>query len=304
MKQIRLLAVGFLALFSLLAFSGCGGSDGGGSGTVNLNLADAPIDDENVTGVYITINEIRYHHDGGWHTMVDFEGPKTYNLFDLREGNFTELGSLTLDAGEYHEFRFVLDASDKEKGDSANPGCYLSFNDGRADEPLFVPSGSTSGFKVKGGVIVPADGNISVTADFNVRKSVVEAGNSGKYILKPVIRLVDHSLVGEINGSVVNESDYPSLVVYAYDDGSWDESEADDPAPETPRFPNAITSTGVSEGSYIIPWLTQGVYDLVVAGNNADGSFGAVLGFIGDVTVTADQTTTQDINTSDLSPSL
>jgi hypothetical protein len=300
MKGIRFLAISFLTLFSLLAFSGCGGSDSGGSGTVNLSLADAPIDDEAVNGVYITINEIRYHQDGGWHTMEDFEGPKEYNLLDLREGNFTELGVVTLTAGEYHEFRFVLG----DKTDNGNKGCYLTFNDGRADEQLRVPSGEASGLKLKGGVIVPADGNISVTADFNVRKSVVEAGNSGKYLLNPVIHLVDHSLVGEINGTVVNESDYTTLIVYAYKDGTWDESEADEPAAETPRFPNAITSASAADGTYTLAWLTQGVYDLVVAGNNADGSFGEVLGFVGDVTVTADQTTTQDINTSDLAPSL
>lgn len=304
MKGMQRFAIGFMTLFSLLAFTGCGGSESGGSGTVNLNLADAPIDDENVTGVYITINEVRYHQNGGWHTMEDFEGPKTYNLFDLRDGNFTELGAVTLSAGEYHEFRLILDAPVKDKGDHANPGCYLTFDDGRADEPLFVPSGAQTGVKLKGGVVVPADGNISVTADFNVRKSVVEAGNSGKYLLKPVVHLVDHSLVGEINGTVTNDTGYSSLVVYAYKDGTWDEGEADEPADEAVRFPNAVTSASATDGNYTLAWLTEGIYDLVVAGNNADGSFGEVLGFVGDVPVTADQTTTQDINTSDLASSL
>ena len=51
-----------------------------GTGTLKLYLCDAPLDAENVTGVYITINEIQYHLVGQWITCEEFEGPKTYDL--------------------------------------------------------------------------------------------------------------------------------------------------------------------------------------------------------------------------------
>ncbi len=91
--------------------------------------------------------------------------------------------------------------------------------------PLFVPSGAQSGYKGKGEFDITADAKIAVTADFDVHKSIVVAGKSGKYLLKPVIRLVVTELSGTINGTVVDVADYntttDSLVVYTYENGAY-----------------------------------------------------------------------------------
>jgi hypothetical protein len=157
-----------------------------GTGTLKLYLSDAPLDAENVTGVYITINEIQYHVDGQWITCEEFEGPKTYNLLELTGGNITLLGEFTLPAGNYTQIRFMLDIP--EKGSHpANPGCYIEFAD-NSTEPLFVPSGGETGYKAIGYFEVPVNGTVEVTADFDVRKAVVVANSS--YILKPTIKLI------------------------------------------------------------------------------------------------------------------
>ena len=52
-----------------------------------------------------------------------------------------------------------------------------------------------------------------------------------------------------------------------------------------------------------MPFLAAGTYDLVVAGYNG-ADFGEVLGFISDVQVESEQTTTQNIDTGALAPSL
>ena len=156
------------------------------TGTLKLYLSDAPIDAENVTGVYITINEIQYHRDGRWITCEEFVGPQAYNLLDLTGGYFTLLGEFTLPAGDYTQIRFMLDIP--EKGSSpANPGCYIEFAD-NSTEPLFVPSGGETGYKAIGQFVVPVNGTVEVTADFDARKAVVVAGSS--YILKPTIMLI------------------------------------------------------------------------------------------------------------------
>ena len=157
-----------------------------GTGTLKLYLSDAPLDAEDVTGVYITINEIQYHLDSQWITCEEFEGPKTYNLLELTDGNSALLGELTLPAGNYNQIRFILDIP--EKGSyPANPGCYIEFAD-NSTEPLFVPSGGDTGYKAIGYFEVPVNGTVEVTADFDVRKAVVVAGSS--YILKPTIKLI------------------------------------------------------------------------------------------------------------------
>jgi len=156
------------------------------TGTLALYLTDAPIDAENVTGVYITINEIQYHLVGQWVTCEEFEGPETYNLLELTGGNSTLLGEFTLPAGNYTQIRFMLDIP--EMGSHpASPGCYIEFAD-NSTEPLFVPSGNETGYKATGHFEVPVNGTVELTADFDVRKAVVLADSH--YILKPTIRLI------------------------------------------------------------------------------------------------------------------
>ena len=46
------------------------------TGILKLYLSDAPRDAENITGVYITIDEIQYHIDGEWITCSEFVGLK------------------------------------------------------------------------------------------------------------------------------------------------------------------------------------------------------------------------------------
>jgi hypothetical protein len=158
------------------------------TGTLKLYLCDAPLDTENVTGIYITINEIQYHRDGEWSTFEEFEGPQIYNLLELTGGNSALLGELTLPAGNYTQIRFMLDIP--EKGPQpVNPGCYIEFAD-NSTEPLFVPSGGQSGYKATGRFEVTANETAEVTADFDVRKPGAVHLAGSRYILNPTIKLI------------------------------------------------------------------------------------------------------------------
>ena len=157
-----------------------------GTGTLKLYLSDAPMDAENVTGVYITIEEIQCHRDSRWITCEEFEGHKVYNLLELTGGNCALLGEFTLPAGKYTQIRFMLDIPEKGSRPTS-PGCYIKFAD-NSTEPLFVPSGGETGYKAIGQFEVPVNGSVDVTADFDVRKAVVVAGSS--YNLKPTIKLI------------------------------------------------------------------------------------------------------------------
>jgi hypothetical protein len=202
MKKV-LLSVAIIAAVLAASVPSCGSAQG----TLKLYLSDAPMDAENATGVYVTINEIQYHPqdsdeqlgdsdeqledsdeqlDGQWITCEGFEGPKTYDLLELTNGNSTLLGEFPLPAGNYTKIRFILDIP--EMGSSpANPGCYIEFAD-NSTAPLFVPSGNETGYKAIGQFEVPANGAVAVTADFDVSEAVVVAGSS--YILKPTIKLI------------------------------------------------------------------------------------------------------------------
>jgi hypothetical protein len=291
MKKISMI----MALFTLVAifFAGC--QKDSSKGTLKLSITDAPIDTDGITGVYITITDIQYQLNGNnFVSFEGFEGPRVFNLLDLTRGVSELLGNFELEAGTYTQLRFML-APPYGAGTTSNPGCFLEFEDG-STQALFVPSGGQTGYKAVGEFTVPANGVVEITADFDVRKSVVKAGVSGMYLLKPAIRLIVNNQAGKITGNVIHIPENTQIVVYAYEDGKYSASEADEPAAENTRFPNAISSDMVDDsGFYHIDFLAPKTYNLVVV-TTVDGEFSRVVGMIKDVVVESKETTTVNID--------
>ena len=174
-----------MAAFLTLGFYACNdvnlnnSSPDNGQGHMNVHLTDAP---GNYDAVNIDIQAVEIHYtafdtdttnsEGNWIELpVD---PVTVNLLDFTNGIDTLLSSADLDPGHYRELRLVL-------GDNNTVVV-----DGK-EERLKVPSGQQSGYKIKFSTDLQSGENMEVTIDFNAAKSVHKAGNSGKYILKPVL---------------------------------------------------------------------------------------------------------------------
>ena len=285
-KFYKLLGTSLLiAMMTLLA-----GCDGGGStttattGTVSMNLTDAPVDDENVEAVYVAFSAIHYKPaDANW-TIEELNETRVINLLELQDGNSTFLAQTELPAGQIEQVRFMI----------VEDECKIKLFDEEDNRSLNVPSGEQTGYKAVGGFVVPAGGNINVTADFDVRKSLVLDGKG--YKLKPTIKIIDNAEVGEINGTLSIDANNSTIIIYAYEDGTWDDNQTD-PAN---NFNNAITSSDATDGSFTLPWLTAGTYDLVVAGYDNIGGFENIIGFVPDITVNADETTSLNITDDDL----
>lgn len=275
MKNSRIVRMFAALLLGGSLLVGCG-SDESGNGTLRLNITDAPTDAENVAGVYVAITGVEYRVDGSsWQPFEGFGDPYTINLLDLTDGKTALLGDFSVEAGTYDGLRFQIDASENG-GDVSNAATYIEFTNGTT-QPLFVPSGTQSGYKALGSFTVPVNGSVFVTADFDVRKSVVEAGASGKYILKPTIRLVVNDQAGTINGSLANAAENLDYVVFSYEQGTYSATEAAEPAEGEARFPSSVSSAKVhADGSFILPFLAAGNYQLVVA-SYIDGAFQEVV---------------------------
>ncbi len=305
-KRLKtMLTIGIITgLAVLLLFSAC--DTGTGSGVMEVSITDAPVLADDVRGVYITVVGIEYHAtEDGWVTMEDFEGPKTFNLLALTRGDSELLGEIVLPSGTYSQIRFMLGLSEDtstsevgswiERGDD-DDGAYT---DGE-DSPLFVPSGVQTGYKAQAGepFVVPINGTVSVTADFDLRRAVVKLGGQDKYILKPVLRLIVDNQAGEISGNITGMADN-GYVVYVYETGTYDVSETDEPDDEATRFSNAVTSSVVEQEKdpdYVLAYLAEGSYDIVVA-QFIDGEFDAVVYVSSDSTeVEAGETETYDID--------
>ena len=294
MKNFHKLIGIVLSLTIMTLISGCGGGGdtSASTGVVSMKLTDAPIDDENVKGVYVTFTALRYQYadsNESWQD-VDLNESRTIDLLTLQDGNTTLLNQVELPAGEIAHVRFVLDLDN----------CYITFNDDtNTSLELEVPSGAQTGYKAIGGFTIPAGGTVNVTADFDVRKSVTATGN-GRYKLRPTIKIIDNIEVGEINGTMTLDANGSKVIVYAYTDGSFDDNESN----ATNNFGNAVLSTDATDGNYTLPWLTTGVYDLIVVATDTTGVFENILGYLNDISVVTGETTSQDITDETLEDAL
>lgn len=177
-------------------------NDSPGQGHLNMHLTDAPGQYSEVN-VEITGLKIHYypagtdtteHNKSEWVELpVD---PVKVNLLDYQNGVDTLLSSSDVDAGQYKEIRLLL-GNDNDV-----------VVDGQTYD-LKVPSGQSSGYKIKFSDNVDSGQILDVMLDFNAGKSVHQAGKSGKFILRPVIHASVAS--GDTTSSALNMNANPSM---------------------------------------------------------------------------------------------
>lgn len=188
-KTLRNLLTSVFAL--VLVIAGCSTSPQSDTGTLQVRMVDAPID--NAKEVNVVINSVQVNNtetDTGWVTIN--EPKKTYNLLDLTNGAYAVLGEAELEAGTYEQIRLILDSE----------GNNIVFENGDK-ESLFIPSGTQTGVKLNVNAEIEPGFTYTLILDFNASKSVVKAGNSGRYLLKPVIRATNLATTGKIAGTVL-----------------------------------------------------------------------------------------------------
>lgn len=203
-------------LFLLTGLLACGGGGGGGagtgSGTLNLSMTDASTDQ--FQAVYVTIAEVQVHEaatgngTGGWQTILTPH--QTYNLLDLVNGVFATLGSSELAAGFYGQMRLILDDTPDAGLNLLNaPHPFANYFIDNADNAteLKVPSGLQTGIKIVGGFDIVASQATELILDFDAARSMVQAGNSGKWLLKPTVKILE-TVKNSISGQV-SDGDSP-----------------------------------------------------------------------------------------------
>jgi hypothetical protein len=183
---------------------------------LGVSLTDASTD--LYQAIYVTIDVVQVkkknagEEDAGWLTILTPE--KTFNLLELVNGVTADLGLAELEAGEYGQMRLILgtqaDDSENILGEAHQYPNYLIKNDTDSTiEELKVPSGYQTGIKIVRGFTIAANGATELLLDFDACKSVVQAGNSGKWLLKPTIKVLDTVNYSVVSGVVKDEEDDP-----------------------------------------------------------------------------------------------
>lgn len=205
----------------------------------------------------IAVAKVEAVGSGGVQTIATFSPAQQINLLDYQTTAFP-LGSAQIPAGQYQQLRLVLDTSQPNNTSVTVNGTTY---------PLSIPSATggsgfgggtstdsgdgagSSGIKVKVGLDAQAGQTYGFVIDFNAAESIVQAGGSGQWLMKPVLVATAQASSGSISGVVKNNAGQPvsNAQVVAQQNGT-------------------TVNSGVTDanGNYQINALPAGSYTLVV----------------------------------------
>lgn len=231
----------------------CGGSDSGGSGTLNVRMTDAPFPTDLVDEANITVSKIEIRQAGGsddenggdspYITILDSE--VSANLLDLTNGVTANLTSVEIPVGSYDLVRVYISESS------------VLLKDGTLHD-LRVPSGSSSGLKVFINPAIEVAGGLSaeLLLDVDVAGSFIPLGPPNEAVngfnFKPVIKASNDSFAGRLTGAVSTEIEEATTPV----DGAQVSVYAADTL-NTSSFSD-------TDGAFTILGLDAGMYDVIV----------------------------------------
>ena len=305
--EIRYLLLSCVLVMGLISIIASGGGDGdsadagAGTGTLSISMTDSVTDD--LSEVWVTIEEVSVHEsvdeenagenqDNGenegddtasWETLEGEGIPGTYNLLELVNGVFQQLGEVTLEAGHYTQIRLILGG---EEGDN-----YVVTKDDPPQElELQISSQDETGIKLTKGFDIESGVVTELILDWDADKSITEIAN-GEYKMQPTIKILDVEVASTLSGTVTT-----------------DDPEDDDPEVTIPVQGALVTATGVEtesgesvevstftgeDGGYTLI-LEEGTYDIVVSkeGYNDASKEGLEIGSATDITSGGDFTLT------------
>ncbi|MDH5766106.1 MAG: DUF4382 domain-containing protein, partial [Gammaproteobacteria bacterium] len=194
---------------------------------------------------------------------VMFDQPQQIDLLSLQAGR-TEflLENIRVPAGKYNWIRLHVNAIRDFDFDS-----YIELNDGQQHE-LDIPSGDERGLQIIHDIEVEANGSVNFVIDFDLRKSIVEAG--GNYSLKPVLRIADLNNTGSLTGiadttissTVLNAAANcldGGMAVYVFEGADTVTDDIDGDSGDPVASANVVLN-GSGEYEYVVSFLEPGLY--------------------------------------------
>ncbi|MDO9137684.1 MAG: DUF4382 domain-containing protein [Lutibacter sp.] len=243
-------------IFAALSFVSCdnNGSNGENTSSIQLKLVDAEGEYEKVLVNIIDVQYNRNDGDSGWISFEGFTLPNTddpLNRVDLTElvaGNTLVLTDEDIESGMLNQIRLVL-----------GEGNAVVLDGETAEIPLSTPSAMQSGLKLHLNTTLEPGFSYTFILDWDVQKSIVKAGASGIYNLKPVIRVIAEVNSGTILGRVADAEETETVLMPIENATVYVFTETD----VTFLTPVASTYTN-NEGRFVLQGLPAGNYLLKI----------------------------------------
>jgi hypothetical protein len=245
-----------VSLFLFMATACSNSSSSSATGSVSIGLTDAASDDYNA--IYVTIDEVQVHtgddEGGDWHVVAT--PGRTFNLLELVNGVIEQLGTATLETGQYTQVRLIAGKkADAELNilNEKHPFANYIVDSTNTYHELKIPSGYQTGIKLIHAFEITEGLTTELVLDFDADQSVVIAGSSGNWLLKPTIKVVDTIENAIVDGVITDEDDYQlagvliSAQVYDADTGRI----------------SVHTSTLTDEYGGYLMYLEPGTYSIV-----------------------------------------
>jgi hypothetical protein len=243
-------------IFATLSFVSCDNNDSNDVNTssIQLKLVDAEGEYEKVLVNIIDVQYNRNDGDSGWISFEGFTLPNTddpLNRVDLTElvaGNTLVLTDEDIESGMLNQIRLIL-----------GEGNAIVLDGETTEIPLSTPSAMQSGLKLHLNTTLEPGFSYTFILDWDVQKSIVKAGASGNYNLKPVIRAIAEVNSGTILGRVA-DAEETETVLMPLDNATiylFDETDS--------AFLSSIATTySNDEGLFILQGLPKGNYLLKI----------------------------------------
>ena len=238
------------------------------NGIVQFEITDAPIDNAEISGAYITVSAISMIKDSNVLSETH-----TIDLLAYQQGNTKDLGLFEVPAGTYDHLEIQLNLQEDAFGNS--PGCYIITKDSKKHNlypsTALVTKLTLPLYDVK----IESAEQTNILLDFDLRK-LIKTGlaNEIKYQfvekseMEQSIRVLSKDKTGMIKGTF-SKGDLSdnTLLVFAYKIGLYNQSsEVRSYSPDVQHFLLAENSAVISgEGNFTIPFLEKGSYELVFA---------------------------------------
>ncbi len=301
-RQSRSMRLLLWLLAMALGLASCGGS-GGSSNTamtgpmMRLSVADAPAD--GASSVVVQFTGVELTGNGGNTVTITFPEPKSIDLVTQSGTASAVLFDQPIPPGTYGQVRLMVNAN----GNADDS--FIVLADG-GTHGLIIPSGAQTGLKLVSGFTVPSSGVVDYTIDFDLRQAITcPPGQSPACFLKPALRLVDNTTVGNIQGQITStlpSGCTPGVYLYAGTVTRPEDMNSSAPSTDTnqPIASKVPVATSTPPYYYQFTFLTPGTYTVAFTCQAAQDNAGqadasVVLIPVGTTTVTANATQTVNI---------